>query len=95
MSGHLTRDAPRLLYMEIRELTDEDRATLTQSLLDRQAEGVERPLIPLNVDIDGDGIVDAFGLDAFGSLVLVSGVDIADTVAESDGSGTEGWGGNG
>ncbi|QYC54363.1 hypothetical protein SEA_PICKLES13_27 [Microbacterium phage Pickles13] len=89
MIGHLALDAPRLLSMEISDLTDEDRETIRRSLLDRRAEGVERPLLPLDFDADGDGICDAFGLDAFDALVLVSGVDIADTLIESDGTGIE------
>lgn len=75
--------------MEIHELTDLDRETIRASLLARRAEGVENPLLPLDFDVDGDGICDAFGLDAFGALVLVSGVNVTDTVMESDGSGFE------
>lgn len=71
--------------MEMHEIPVEDRETIRESLLARKAEGVERPLIPLNVDIDGDGICDAFGLNALGALVLVSGASLADTVWESDG----------
>ncbi|WNM65431.1 hypothetical protein SEA_PHONEGINGI_27 [Microbacterium phage Phonegingi] len=89
MIGRLARDAPRLLSMEISDLTDDDRETIAASLRARRDEGVERPLLPLDFDADGDGICDAFGLDAFGSLVLVSGVDIADTLAMSDGTGFE------
>lgn len=75
--------------MEISDLTDEDRETIRESLLARRAEGIARPLLPLDFDADGDGVCDAFGLDAFGALVFVSGVDIADTLAVSDGSGFE------
>lgn len=69
----------------IEQLPQEDRDTLRAILLRQSEEGVARPLIPLNVDIDGDGIVDAFGLDEAGELVLVSGVDLADTCYRSDG----------
>lgn len=75
--------------MEISDLTDEDRETIRRSLLDRRAEGVKNPLLPLDFDADGDGICDAFGLNTFDALVLVSGVNIADTLMESDGTGIE------
>ena len=61
-----------------------DREALRAILTAQREDGVERPLLPLNVDIDGDGIVDAFGLDDAGKLVLVSGVDLADTCYVSD-----------
>lgn len=62
-----------------------DREELVRALAQWKAEGVENPTIPLDYDADGDGIVDAFGLDGDGNLVLVSGVALADTVAESTG----------
>ena len=48
-------------------------------------EGVLDPRIPLDVDIDGDGIVDALGLDADGELVLIPGVALTETVYEATG----------
>lgn len=62
-----------------------DREALKAILLAQREEGVERPLVPLNVDIDGDGIVDAFGLDDAGEVILVSGVELGDTCYVSDG----------
>lgn len=66
-------------------LTDEDRACIRGVLLGWRADGVERPLVPLDVDIDGDGVVDAFGLDDHDEVVLVSGATLGDTVYRSDG----------
>lgn len=71
------------------KLSPEDRENLRTSLRAWQAEGVKRPLIPMDVDLDGDGIADSWGLDSFGELVVVSGVDLGETVYESDGSGIE------
>ncbi|QLF84358.1 endolysin [Microbacterium phage Karate] len=67
-------------------LEPEDREIITSALRQWAEEGVERPLIPMDVDVDGDGIVDAWGLDAFGNLIVVSGVNLGDTVYVSDGS---------
>ncbi|UDG78655.1 lysin A [Microbacterium phage Neptune] len=70
-------------------LEPEDREIITSALRDWAKDGVERPLIPMDVDVDGDGIVDAWGLDAFGNLIVVSGIDLKDTVYVADGSGIE------
>ena len=45
---------------------------------------MENPTIPVYVDVDGDGVPDFYGLDG-DALVVVSGVTVADTVAESTG----------
>ena len=45
------------------ELTPEDREAIRAILTNWKAEGVENPLVPMDVDVDGDGIVDAWGLD--------------------------------
>ena len=54
-------------------------------LLGYKSEGVEKPLLPLNVDLDGDGIADSYGLDENDEVILVSGVPLEDTVYVSDG----------
>lgn len=72
------------------ELTEQDRGVLKTALLQYKADGVENPMIPLNVDIDGDGINDAFALDDRDELILVSEVHLDNTVYAADGSGTEG-----
>lgn len=75
--------------MEIREVTDQDiplldQAQLKVSLMKWKAEGNPHPLIPTDVDVDGDGVVDAFGLDEHNTLVYVSGASLADTVMDAD-----------
>lgn len=60
-------------------LTDEDRAALKAALLAQKTEDNPTPLIALNVDLDGDGIVDAWGLDENDEVIFVSGVDIQNT----------------
>lgn len=66
-------------------LTDEDREAVRQILLAERARGVPHPLLPVDVDIDGDGVADAFGLDEDAQVVVVSGVQLAQTVYVSDG----------
>lgn len=63
------------------DLPDEDKAALLTALLQWKADGVANPLIPLDHDVDGDGIVDSFGLDDNDQLVLVPGVHIDTTVS--------------
>lgn len=63
----------------------EDLIVIKEILIAWRAEGNTNPLLPLNVDIDGDGIVDAYGLDANDDVVLVSGTKLEDTVFVSDG----------
>ena len=63
----------------------EDLVAIKQILLSWKAEGNPNPLLPLNVDVDGDGIADAYGLDDQGQVILVSGVKLEDTVYVSDG----------
>ena len=67
------------------ELTPEDEAAIRGILEAQRQEGSERPLLPLDVDIDGDGIVDAWGLDDDGRVVLVSGCYLGSTCYASDG----------
>lgn len=71
------------------QLSPEDREILRASLRAWQESGVKRPLIPMDIDLDGDGIADSWGLDAFGELVVVHGVALDKTVYEADGSGIE------
>ncbi|QOP64786.1 hypothetical protein SEA_DELAGARZA_27 [Microbacterium phage DelaGarza] len=59
-------------------------------MLQQSEEGAARPLIPLDVDLDGDGIVDAWGLDDDGQVVLVSGCALTDTCYVSDGDDVKG-----
>lgn len=63
----------------------EDLVMIRTILLQYKTEGVEKPLLPLNVDLDGDGIADAYGLDQNDEVVLISGVKLEDTVYVSDG----------
>jgi hypothetical protein len=67
------------------ELTDEDREATKAILLQYKAEGNENPLLPADVDIDGDGIVDSFGLDENDEVIVVSGAKLEDTVYVSEG----------
>lgn len=67
------------------QLTEEDRVFITGFLRQQKAEGNPNPLLAEDVDLDGDGITDAFGLDENGELVFVSGASLADTTYESTG----------
>ena len=62
-----------------------DLVTIKMILEGYKSEGVENPLLPMNVDIDGDGIADAYGLDEHGEVCIVSGVNLTDTVYVSNG----------
>ena len=65
--------------------SQEDVTTIRDILMQWKAEGVENPLLPADVDIDGDGIVDSFGLDADNNVIIVSGAKLDDTVYFSEG----------
>lgn len=67
----------------------EDQAQLLACLRQWKAEGQTNPLIPCDVDVDGDGTAEAYGLGPFGDLVYVTGITLGDTVYEADGSGEE------
>lgn len=71
--------------MAATELTKQDREVIRDFLVGERKRGEERPLLPLDVDLDGDGITDAWGLDDNDQVVLVSGATLADTVYRSDG----------
>jgi hypothetical protein len=60
--------------------TDEDHVAIRDILLQWKAEGNENPLLPMDVDVDGDGIVDSFGLDKDDNVIVVSGTKLEDTV---------------
>lgn len=78
--------------MVLDSLSDEDRNTIRDVLLQYRKDGVEKPLLPLNVDIDGDGVCDSFGLDENDEVTLVSGINLTDTVYRSDGDDVRGDG---
>lgn len=66
-------------------LTRRDRNAVRKILRAERAAGVPVPLLPLDVDIDGDGICDAFGLDENDQVVIVSGITLEHTVYVSEG----------
>lgn len=67
------------------DLTDADREEVRQILLAERARGVAVPLLPTDVDVDGDGVVDSFGLDENDEVVVVFGVALEHTVYVSEG----------
>lgn len=71
----------------ISDVSIEDQFALHAALLQWKNEGVVNPLIPFDLDLDGDGITDSFGLNENEELVIVSGVKVEDTVYESTGDG--------
>lgn len=81
----MTDDAPS--YLDT--IPAEDQAQIRRSLLEWRASGETNPMIPLDGDVDGDGVADAFALDTFGNLVIVPAVAIVDTVSLSTGGGIE------
>lgn len=66
-------------------LTVEDRDAIKQVLLMYRAGGEANPLLPADVDLDGDGIVDSFGLDENDEVIVVRGKKLEETVYVSDG----------
>lgn len=69
--------------------TDEDAAAIKVILLQWKSEGNPNPLLPADVDIDGDGIVDSFGLDENNNVIVVSGTKLEDTVYVAEGEQSE------
>lgn len=67
------------------ETTADDQAAIRDILLAWKKEGNPNPLLPADVDVDGDGIVDSFGLDENDNVIIVHGVALAGTVYVSDG----------
>lgn len=66
-------------------LTDEDREVIRGALLAERAAGVAVPLLPADVDVNGDGTVDSFGLDENDEVVVISGAALEHTLYVSDG----------
>ncbi|QWY83815.1 hypothetical protein SEA_PERMAG_27 [Microbacterium phage PermaG] len=71
------------------DLPEADREQLLLCLKRWKAEGQTNPMIPCDIDVDGDGTTDAYALGPFGDLVYVRGALIGDTVYESTGDGFE------
>lgn len=69
--------------------TDEDAAAIKAILLQWKSEGNPNPLLPADVDINGDGIVDSFGLDENNNVIVVSGTKLEDTVYVAEGEQSE------
>lgn len=61
-------------------LSTEDLEAIKEILTSYKEAGVENPLLPTDIDVDGDGITDSFGLDDEGNVIRVSGVSLDDTV---------------
>jgi len=68
------------------DLSAEDHTAIRDVLAAWQADGVPNPKIAVGRDVDGDGVDDFYGLDAFGNLTLLSGVTVEDTVSVSTGA---------
>lgn len=66
-------------------LTKEDRDAIKAVLLMYRREGEPNPLLPADVDLDGDGIVDSFGLNENDEVVVVRGKKLEETVYVSEG----------
>lgn len=66
-------------------LSEEDREALRQALLAWRDGGTSDPIMPVYLDVDGDGTPDFVRLDANDELTLVSGVAIEDSVSVSEG----------
>ena len=66
-------------------LKREDYSAIRDVLLQWKSEGVENPLLPSDVDINGDGIVDSYGLDDQDRVIMVAGVALESTVYVSEG----------
>lgn len=66
-------------------LTAEDREVIRQILTAERERGNQNPLLPADVDLDGDGIADSFGLDDAGEVILVPGVQLTDTLYVAEG----------
>lgn len=67
------------------QVSEEDAEAIKAILVSWKESGVENPLLPMDVDVNGDGIADSFGLDADGNVIVVAGAKLEDTVYVSDG----------
>ena len=65
--------------------TEEDVSAIRDILLQWKREGNPNPLLPSDVDIDGDGVADSFGLDENDQVILVRNVPLEETVYVSEG----------
>lgn len=65
-------------------IPEADREQMLAALKAWKAAGNDSPMIPLDVDVDGDGTADAIGLDDDGNLVILSGVALEETTYEAD-----------
>lgn len=74
-----------MMAFDIRDVPEEDLDAIKQILTGYRDEGIAIPLLPLNVDMDGDGIADSWGLNDADEVVLVPGVALEHTVYVSDG----------
>lgn len=68
-------------------LSREEIEQLQASLQAWREAGTENPMIPIGEDLTGDGIADAWGLSAFGELIIVPGVELGQTVYQATGEG--------
>lgn len=68
-------------------LSDRDRADIREMLLAMRARGVATPILPTEVDLNGDGMVDGYGLDGADNVVPVYACPIEDTAYEATGEG--------
>lgn len=66
------------------DLPREDYRAIRDILRGYRANGIERPLLPSDVDIDGDGTADCYGLDENDELIYVKSA-LEETVYVSDG----------
>lgn len=66
-------------------LTDDDREAIRLLLIAERERGTPHPLLPADVDLDGDGICDAFGLDENDQVIVVPGSPLERTVYLSEG----------
>lgn len=73
------------MSMSIEELPEHDREQMKAALLAWRAAGNPDPMIPMDVDLNGDGIVDAVGLDEHGELVAVTNVSLTSTTYAATG----------
>lgn len=71
-------------------LTPEDEVAVKAILIQWREAGNPNPLLPADVDLDGDGVHDSFGLDENDNVIVVSGVKLEDTVYRSDGDDIKG-----
>lgn len=72
--------------------TNEDLDVIRGILINERSKGILVPLLPMDVDLNNDGIVDAFGLDENDNVIVVPGVDLEHTVYESQGEDVD-WSG--